>query len=143
MNLHEWEKESGIPFGTIRARLRSGMCFAEAITTPLRNRVENTTYMINGLTLPLSTWCQFMGISKQSLFQAAKRNGETSLSELIKKVEENPHLFPHHLLTRKVSEVPDEQNTETTVAVHSKLLATYEARIKELEKEIARLTHNV
>ena len=152
MNLQDWEKESGIPFGTIRARLRSGMCFAEAITTPLRNRVENNTYTVNGLTLPLSTWCQFMGVSKQSLDQAAKRRGETSLSALIKKVEASPHLFPHHLLTvktKKGADVPDEPAIEaveackTTIAEHAELLATYEARIKELENELARLTHNV
>lgn len=62
----EWAKEAGLPPDILRHRLYRGMTFAEALTTPRRER-RYREYSFNGRTQSLKAWSDELGIEISTL----------------------------------------------------------------------------
>lgn len=135
MDIYAWAEESGIQHGTLYARIRAGMPFGEAITTPVGIKESNQIYAYKGLTLPLSTWERFIGCTRPGLAGSAARRGLTLQEEIIRRMEDNPALFPAHLLEAPVVKV----YRNSVDPLHNK----YKVKIAKQDKEIAFLKEKI
>jgi hypothetical protein len=142
MDIFAWAEESGIQHGTLYARIRAGMPFGEAITTPVGIKESNQVYSYKGLTLPISTWEKFIGCTRAGLEGSAGRRGITLQEEIIRRMEANPALFPAHLLEAPVVKVyrnavdPLHNKYAVKIAAQNKEIAFLKEKIAELQRII-------
>lgn len=63
----QWSRELGIPYSTLRNRLRKGWHPDKALTTPVRKgryRAKKILVVLHGEERPLSEWCEILGIGQ-------------------------------------------------------------------------------
>ena len=73
MTLHEWAACVGIKYDTLKGRIRKGMTFAQAISTPVIV-YDSDGVEFNGETQKLSAWCKLYGL-EYSTVKWRLRNG--------------------------------------------------------------------
>lgn len=98
----EWARTYGIDLATLRARLKRGMTFSEAVETPVDKQYANRQRLITyqGRTQRLAAWCREYGIQHTVVVKRIRR-GWSIHDALTKPVRPNGHVSAH---------VPSEQN---------------------------------